>query len=362
MNSQLSELQKRMSELNDEKLLQIVEVNFADYRQDALDCARQELTLRGIVYNEPAEEAQFPEEEKEEDIFHPELVTIATYTTPYEAQIAKGMLETNGIPAFAANEHFVGVNWLLSNAIGGVTLQVTETDAEQARALLAQENASTPLADEATETQPTENEKESRAPQMKTLARAMLFIVMIVMAIGGWNFYQPIVPPPHIPFFEPRASDAVFYPPEPVSNEELALRFVRTHTVLLAQCLSLEKTHLSFKVLETLFGEELDNKALKIAQDSDGKIFNANGYAEEVWVGAKTLLFLNPSELGADRIQKPVEFITVYYDEDTKKADREIIQRLVGVPMFFADTGEAYKDSPEYVPLKDFLFSLKKLR
>ncbi|MFN0110089.1 MAG: putative signal transducing protein [Blastocatellia bacterium] len=136
MNSQSNELQKRMSELNDETLLKIVEVDDANYRQDALDCAKQELASRGIAFSEPVEEEP---EEKPND-FHPELVTIATYTIPYKAQLAKGLLEANDIPAFAADEHLSSINWLYVNAIGGIRLQVTEDNAEQAKALLAMEN------------------------------------------------------------------------------------------------------------------------------------------------------------------------------------------------------------------------------
>lgn len=139
MNDRLRELKKDMSELVDEELLRIVETDYADYRQDALDCAKQELMARGIQFNEPTNGAESLESEQEENTFHPELVTVATFSIPYEAQLARGLLESNSIEAFVADEQMIGINWLYSNALGGVRLQVTENNAEQAMQLLDSE-------------------------------------------------------------------------------------------------------------------------------------------------------------------------------------------------------------------------------
>lgn len=52
------------------------------------------------------------------------LVTVARFSFPHEANIAKGLLESEGIPSFVADEHTVNMQWLYSNAMGGVRLQV----------------------------------------------------------------------------------------------------------------------------------------------------------------------------------------------------------------------------------------------
>ncbi len=65
------------------------------------------------------------------------LVTIATFSHPLEAHIIKGRLETEGIWSFVADENTAVANWLYSNAIGGVKLQVREEDVESAQATLA---------------------------------------------------------------------------------------------------------------------------------------------------------------------------------------------------------------------------------
>lgn len=67
------------------------------------------------------------------------LVTVATYSQPYEAHLAQQRLQEAGIPAFIANEHTISINWLYSNALGGVQVLVPEDRAEEARRLLAEE-------------------------------------------------------------------------------------------------------------------------------------------------------------------------------------------------------------------------------
>src|SRR4249920_2357445 len=56
MDDQKRELKERMSRMSDDELLNMVEVDFADYRQDALDVARSELLSRGINLDDEADE------------------------------------------------------------------------------------------------------------------------------------------------------------------------------------------------------------------------------------------------------------------------------------------------------------------
>ena len=64
------------------------------------------------------------------------LVTVAIFVEPVEANLAKGRIEAEGIECFLAGEHFAGTYWLLSNAAGGVKLQVRESDAQRAAEIL----------------------------------------------------------------------------------------------------------------------------------------------------------------------------------------------------------------------------------
>ncbi len=67
-----------------------------------------------------------------------DLVTVATFANPVEANIAKNRLEASGVRAFLANEETVDMDWLLGNALGWIKLEVGEQDADAARAVLNQ--------------------------------------------------------------------------------------------------------------------------------------------------------------------------------------------------------------------------------
>jgi hypothetical protein len=62
------------------------------------------------------------------------FVTIATYVFPWEAQLAKARLESEGIDAVVADENAAGIYG--ANAIGGIKLRAREEDADRAAGLL----------------------------------------------------------------------------------------------------------------------------------------------------------------------------------------------------------------------------------
>ena len=64
------------------------------------------------------------------------MITIARYSFPYEAHIAKAKLESEGIVAFVADEHTINANWIYSDALGGVRLQVPAQNVERAVEML----------------------------------------------------------------------------------------------------------------------------------------------------------------------------------------------------------------------------------
>ena len=71
------------------------------------------------------------------------LVTIGRYSFPYEAHIARALLESEGIPAFVADEHTINMQWLYSDAMGGVRLQVSKDFAAKAIELLQESREET---------------------------------------------------------------------------------------------------------------------------------------------------------------------------------------------------------------------------
>lgn len=67
------------------------------------------------------------------------LVTIATYSFPHEAHLAISRLDAVGIPAYIADEHTITMQWLYSNALGGVKVQVAAEFVDKAKDVLQED-------------------------------------------------------------------------------------------------------------------------------------------------------------------------------------------------------------------------------
>jgi hypothetical protein len=67
------------------------------------------------------------------------LVTLAAFLNTTEAYLAQSKLESEGIDVFVFDDKLVGVNWLYSNAVGGVKLKVKESDARRAMEALRED-------------------------------------------------------------------------------------------------------------------------------------------------------------------------------------------------------------------------------
>ena len=64
------------------------------------------------------------------------LVTAGTFSFPHEAEIARSTLEAEGITAYVADAHTINMQWLYSNAMGGVRVQVHLQNLEAAKEIL----------------------------------------------------------------------------------------------------------------------------------------------------------------------------------------------------------------------------------
>jgi hypothetical protein len=137
------------------------------------------------------------------------MVTIATFDQPAQARIAENVLKEVGIPVTVADETIVAMDWLLSNAVGGIKVQVWEEDADRAVAALERElgehgealGAVTPaeLAAEA-EAEEREHEEESPRPadatdppppsgEREEAARRLFFVAWIGLVFPPVAFY-----------------------------------------------------------------------------------------------------------------------------------------------------------------------------
>jgi hypothetical protein len=66
------------------------------------------------------------------------LVTVRTFQVLMEAEMARMVLEGEGVQAFLSDTGIVNFNWFLSNAVGYIKLQVPELQAQRAVELLQQ--------------------------------------------------------------------------------------------------------------------------------------------------------------------------------------------------------------------------------
>jgi ribosomal protein L37AE/L43A len=64
------------------------------------------------------------------------MTTLATFRDLTEALLAQGKLQAAGIECTLADDNIVRMDWFYSNAVGGVKLQVSEGNLEEASALL----------------------------------------------------------------------------------------------------------------------------------------------------------------------------------------------------------------------------------
>lgn len=65
------------------------------------------------------------------------LVEVASFETPFDAHLALGLLQAEGLRAVIADEHMGSVYSALTYAVGGVRLLVRAPHVARARAILA---------------------------------------------------------------------------------------------------------------------------------------------------------------------------------------------------------------------------------
>ena len=114
------------------------------------------------------------------------LITIATFSQPIEAHILKTKLESEEIECFIADENTVTMNWLYSNAIGGVKLQVKKSDSKRAIAIIQKKNEG-----KLTETKLDKNNNDPHCPKCHStnvyyekFSRRFAFISWILLGVA----------------------------------------------------------------------------------------------------------------------------------------------------------------------------------
>lgn len=105
----------------------------------------------------------------------PALVRIKSYRYLHEAEIAKSVLESEGIEAFIDNENIANLNWTYT-ALDGIGINVKEDDAERALEILSPE-----------ETNPHPTKPEGVTKVIVVIGAIIVLAVVLISIVLGFK-------------------------------------------------------------------------------------------------------------------------------------------------------------------------------
>jgi hypothetical protein len=149
-------LSEKFSLYGDAELLE--EYRSGGLTELATEVAKAELAKRGIAAAKPAPAASPPQESQPKGMTAPliegDLVMVARLFDPTEAEMLRGLLEAEGVPAMVADAHTSRAISFLQTAIGGVRILVPESYQEKAREVLRADARGDYTIDEGTDVGP----------------------------------------------------------------------------------------------------------------------------------------------------------------------------------------------------------------
>jgi hypothetical protein len=133
---------KRYEVLSDAELINLAQQlsTLVPEAQEALSAELQKRSLGPIaeIPEEPDRLPPIPPEYADANIDPDELVVIRRFRDFPEAMMARATLDSAGIQCAVLDENIIRMNWLGSNAFGGLKLAVRQEDAETALDVLEQ--------------------------------------------------------------------------------------------------------------------------------------------------------------------------------------------------------------------------------
>lgn len=124
---------QRYGEMSESELMRLAHA-FQTLAPPAQDALKEEFRKRSLEPPLVDEEADSPSWEAP--------VTVRRYRDLSEALVARAVLEGAGIRCFLRDENTIRLDWSLSNFMGGLRLQVSSQDAEEAERILAEPHPS----------------------------------------------------------------------------------------------------------------------------------------------------------------------------------------------------------------------------
>jgi hypothetical protein len=156
MEATRASLAAKFAALDDVELLELY--RSGELTELASDVASAELAKRGLDTSAPAIEPR-PQSEPEpapEPLIEGDLVMVARLLDATEAEMLRGRLEAEGVPAMVADTNSSRAMSLIQTAIGGVRILVPEAFLEKARAVLQADARGEYALDEQTDVGPPE--------------------------------------------------------------------------------------------------------------------------------------------------------------------------------------------------------------
>ena len=122
------DLAAQYAQMSETELMELAR-SYDDLLEVAQTALRAEFARRGL-------EPPLVEEPQEWDLRR--LVTVRSYRDLAEAYAGRSLLESAGIQSWIADENLVRMHWFYSNLVGGLRLQVAESDEGASREILEQ--------------------------------------------------------------------------------------------------------------------------------------------------------------------------------------------------------------------------------
>ena len=122
----------------DEELLALA-AESEELTDEANAVLRVELRRRGLEAHsaEAFEQRAAEKASQRSPAFPPRLLTVATFTDPLKAHLARTRLQAGGIECVVADENSIRMGEVVAGTLGYIKLRVQESDAERATQLLA---------------------------------------------------------------------------------------------------------------------------------------------------------------------------------------------------------------------------------
>ncbi|MCB0422223.1 MAG: DUF2007 domain-containing protein [Bdellovibrionales bacterium] len=120
-----------------------------------------------------------------------EWVLLRSFSNSLEANIVCSFLNSQGIETQSRDEHIVNINWLYSNAVGGVKVMVRSQDLEAATSALEAQESAPPLevvGEECPKCHSTQTEHNFKSYKgIKTLFVALFALVLPFRDREAWS-------------------------------------------------------------------------------------------------------------------------------------------------------------------------------